>query len=215
MSFVLSEPEHGFLFVHIPKTGGTSIALALDWYRHYWTDKDIVWWTNYKSRCTPEVFRAINGGHPRLLDYIAFMEAHGYPTPRIYCVVRNPWDKAVSGYHYNQGHPPKMAFGPWMEWSYNMWKTDPVESKMWHQHYFIGFPGYQEYEVNVLRFEDGGPPAVLETIKADLDLKKVAPIKHIHKSKRRPYKEYFSNQRHIDMVAEIFKTDIEMFGYDF
>jgi len=210
---MLSEPEHRFLFVHIPKTGGTSIALALDKYKHRWTEQDLEWWRKYKNACGHVVFRAIDGGHARVQDYIAFMKAHRYPVPlKVYSIVRNPWDKVVSGYHYNQGNPPQMEFGPWLEWSYNMWKTDPIEGPMWHQHPFVEM---SEYPITFLRFEDGGPPEALDTIARDLGLKDVPQIKHINRSIRKSYKEYYSTQRQIDMIAEVFRKDIEMFGYDF
>jgi len=212
VTFMLSEPEHRFLFVHIPKTGGTSITLALDEYKHHWNEQDIEWWIKYKAECNPTVFRAINGGHARVQDYIAFMKAHSYPVPlKVYSIIRNTWDKVVSGYHYNQGNPPQMEFGPWLEWSYNMWKKDLVEGPMWHQHTFVD---ESEYPITFLCFEDGGPPAALDTISKELGLK-IPQIKHIYKSVRKPYREYYSNQRYIDMVAEVFKKDIDMFGYEF
>lgn len=141
------------------------------------------------------------------------MQAHDYPVPlKVYSIVRNPWDKAVSGYHYShQGEVPDIEFGAWMEWSYKMWNTDPIEAPMWHQHLFVE---KSEYPITFLRFEDGGPAGALDVIVRELGLQGVPPIGHSNKSIRKPYREYY-NQYYKDMIAEVFAKDIEMFGYEF
>jgi hypothetical protein len=94
-----------YIFVHIPKTGGTSMALALEARAHR---DDIL------IGDTPKALRRkgrLKGLTPRgrLWKHSTLADIDGILTPdqiayrMTFTMVRNPWDRAVSYYHWLQG----------------------------------------------------------------------------------------------------------------
>jgi hypothetical protein len=76
MKAIHIQGEHNITFVHIPKNGGISIG---NWLEESKGDSESVFWTHHPS-CK---------------------SIHEMRTPNFtFAVVRNPWDRIVSGYHF-------------------------------------------------------------------------------------------------------------------
>ena len=71
------------IFFHIPKTGGLSLAEAL-----------------FGNRAA---------GHITTEDARVIFGAWGFQRFFKFCIVRNPWDRLVSAYHYLKTHPTSSA----------------------------------------------------------------------------------------------------------
>lgn len=97
---MIISPGRGYIFIHIPKTGGTSMALALE--DRAMKDDILIGDTPkaVKRRNRVRTLRAPGRlwKHSRLADIDGMA---GLPDPAfVFTLVRNPWERMVSLYHW-------------------------------------------------------------------------------------------------------------------
>ncbi|PJF38588.1 MAG: hypothetical protein CUN55_16855, partial [Phototrophicales bacterium] len=83
--------RHNFIFVHIPKTGGTSMRHALEPYSDPW------------EGLTDTHENRMQWGHANALQIRERVEEEFWNQAFKFAVVRNPWDWLVSMYVFNSG----------------------------------------------------------------------------------------------------------------
>ena len=180
----------GFVFIHINKTGGSSVQKALD----------------------------IPFEHDTALEKIACMGLKRWEKKYSFAVVRNPWDKVVSHYHYrvltNQTGlgANTIGFNQWVKRTYG--EQDPTfynNPKMFMPN--IGWIADEQNNIlvnKVIRFEN------LDTEFDEVcgELRLSVELPHVKKSKHNHYSRYY-DQDTIQIVSEWFKSDIDAFGYQF
>ena len=179
-----------FIFIHINKTGGTSIAKAL----------------NLLLR------------HNTALEKIAEVGEQKWHNLYTFAFVRNPWDKVVSHFHYRiQTNQTGLEVNPiefkdWVQLTYG--QQDPKyydNPKM----FMPQSDWITDHDGSVLvdfvgRFENLNED--FNTICKQIGRNVSLP--HVKSSKRGNYREYYDDLT-IKIVEEWFSKDIDKFGYRF
>ena len=190
--------DHRCIFVHIPKTGGTSI-------------EDVIWpdarteehlWMGFVSKHRNKYQ---TGGLQHLLARQIRQEvgSHVFDSYFKFAVVRNPWDRAVSQFSYTRIRTDlHELIGMTADTSFSEYLSliEGHEHVQWHSQ--VDF---------VARFERLEQDA--QAIFARLNLGG-RTLPHTNASVRRPYREYFdaSSKR---QVERLYGQDIEAFAYEF
>ena len=213
-------PRHKILFIHIAKTGGSSIRSALK--RLHWSDPYAVPLV-LVNNLTRALKYKTGSMVPRHAKAIAAYECLGEPTWRElfkFTFVRNPWDLQVSSWHHLQRVPTaptdqfkgfedflRYKFDPEMPWSFYFDISRQVQS-----HYITDFDGrvlldfigrferFQEDFAEVCRL--GEIPSIQ------------LPHKRHSKERKKDYREYYDDVT-AELVATHYAKDIEVFGYTF
>lgn len=179
-----------FVFVHINKTGGSSIEQAL----------------------------ARPLAHKTAREYIAEMGWLAWQQHYTFSVVRNPWDKVVSHYHWrihtNQTALAErpLAFSEWVKRAYG--EQDPVyydKPKMFMPaiDWLVDESG-QLVVKKIARFEHLAQD--FQSICETLGIQRKLP--HLKKTPREHYHHCYDDESQ-QIIADWFKRDIELFDYHF
>ena len=99
---MIVSPGRKFIFVHIPNTGGTSMALALEDRAHR---DDILIGDTPKAKKRKGRLKGLQA-KGRLWKHSTLADIDGILTPDeisemfVFTLIRNPWDRMVSYYHW-------------------------------------------------------------------------------------------------------------------
>jgi chondroitin 4-sulfotransferase 11 len=179
-----------FIFIHINKTGGSSIEKALN----------------------------LPFEHKTALEKIEEIGHQQWESKFTFSVIRNPWDKVVSHYHYrvqtNQtGLGAKtIGFKEWVKLSYG--NKDPFyydQPRMFMPQFdWLADEGGRVLVGFICRFENLDDDFNVVCSK----IGRRANLPHLKASQRGNYRDYY-NEETIEIVARWFCKDIESFGYTF
>ena len=180
--------QHKFLFIHIPRTGGTSIELQFD----YIGGEDKHWNLNdWKKTLDPDIFE----------NYFKFS------------FVRNPWDAMISKYkdvwftEEFPGGPIGQKAGKSLKYFLEHYKAPIHEHGEFFHDYFE--PGQMDF---IGRFENRKNDLEYISKKIDFDIDcKILKRKAWNK---KHYTKYYDDETR-SIVAETYAKDIEYFGYKF
>ena len=195
-------------FIHIPKTGGTSIEQAI--------------WPNPATRTAEELWgpdKAIKGAlqHLSAKDVRDRIGIDKFDKLFKFTVVRNPWDKAVSQYIYTTQQRPDLRrllkidanadFEVYLEAIAN---TETTHPHWMPQHLFIN-DGDKPIVDYIGRFElfESTHDDIMSRIGIDKKMLRLNPSKRM-----KDYRYYYS-KRCVDLVNKIYSKDIEQFEYRF
>jgi hypothetical protein len=212
--------KHKFLFVHIAKTGGTSVRTALAPLR--WTDPYFIP-QFICSRLSSFTGHRIGAKFPRHSKIIAAKEmlpAELFDNLFKFAVVRNPWDLQVSSFHHiRRERPHVMAHIDTFEEFIN-WKLDPERPYQFHvdtsleqqSDYLIGLHGevltdfIGHYET---LHEDYAHICEQIGVKAP-----TLPHRRKATDRNKDYRSYYTDDL-VDKVANHFEQDIRILNYQF
>ena len=189
------------IFMHIPKTGGASIG----------------------QLCISKGIGGI-GHNTRDPNYISLAQyKHSHPDIFSFSIVRNPWDRLVSAYHFlSQGglnaYDSEDAdryvnrYSGFNEFVSDAFKDDAILTQIHFR------PQYEwiSDENDVIADYVGKFEALQHHISACLALAGLPDYKlpHVNKATHKHYKQYYSKES-IDIVGNIYARDIELFDYKY
>lgn len=219
--------KHKFIFIHVPKCGGTSIS-------------------KLKNFCVK------NEGLSDHLPYLPNSVSKGdsssysrnYPGAKNYkyfTIVRNPWDRAVSTYFYLQSMNEDHIHYYWNEYMVKYIQSNNLTFEQFID--IIGGKNYKEcffdrwhHENNNRKIENILFPNQASFLKPNLqdmdyigrfenlqeDFNTICDkigipqqkLPHKNKSKHKHYTEYYNDETR-QIVADYYAKDIEHFGYEF
>ncbi|MCC5859291.1 MAG: sulfotransferase family 2 domain-containing protein [Ectothiorhodospiraceae bacterium] len=210
-----------FLFVHIAKTGGTSVRAALRKYRWGGWYSIPLWAASQVSQMTRPRHK-LGLKFPRHAKAIAALEmlpTDVYQALFKFTVVRNPWDLQVSSFHHIRREKPDVLQGVKTFEDFLKRKFDPERP----YDYMLDISAERQHEYIV---DLGGNLIVdfigrYENLQTDFDTIcqriGIPPIKLPHLRKagdRRDYRSYYTDTL-ADLVAEHYRRDLDLLGYTF
>ncbi len=212
--------KHRFLFVHIAKTGGTSVRAALQGLR--W--RDPWYWPAFLcSRLSHLSGHRIATKLPRHAKVIAAREMlpkEFFDSLFKFAFVRNPWDLQVSSFHHIRRERPHYLGGHQDFAGFLRWKLDPERAYQYHidtsielqSDYLIDLHG------RVLVDFIGRYERLTEDFAEACDRIGIRPPELPHQRKatdrQSDYRSYYTEET-AELVADYFRQDIELLGYDF
>jgi hypothetical protein len=197
--------SRGFLFVHVPKTGGNSVQNIL---KDYSEDEILLRDAHHDGVERFEVRNATYGflKHSPLSEYKEKLPADSYGRLFKFACVRNPWERAISYYFSPYRGVSGFDKGEFIEF---MHTTVPMT-------YFL-----RQTPDQPLAEVPGNFDALMrfETLQADFDAvcdrlalpRQVLPVRN--RSERKSAESYYDAET-CKMVADHFAEDIALFGYE-
>ena len=207
-----------YIFVHIPKTGGTALSLALE--RRAMKD-DILIGDTPKARARRRRLDGVQAAG-RLWKHSTLADIEGLASPAeiadwfVVTLVRNPWDRAVSYYHWLReqrfDHPAVVLA---KRHDFARFLADPgLQASLAAAHYgsyVTGRDGVERCRLFARIEHLQGDLAPFET---HLGFR-IGAVSRANASVRtRDYREYF-NDSTAAIVARVAAADIARFGYRF
>ncbi len=213
--------SHNFIFVHVPKTAGTSMMTALEPFG--FAPKRTVW---------RSIMRRLPVSQPVEEVYLRKHETASWArrklTPEVFdgfsrfAVVRNPYDHAVSHFEFmKQFRIPKIAakVAAMSFADYLRYRTRPP---FWNDTFFARLPDQAHFLIG----EDGTSlvPRILKYETLDADFAKTTSElglgevtlpkinKTISRSDKRPWQSYFDAQSKA-LAEQLYARDFELLGY--
>ena len=190
--------KHKFIFIHIPKAGGTSIEnflLSYHGIKLNWQDKYPLKKLSGKNR--KQFVMGSGVQHKSISEFAEKFQKKYF----CFTFVRNPWDWFVSEYQYS------IKLG--------------LESGSFNQ--FIEMPHVERFHLKpqyTFINENINFIGRFENLQEDFDIvcDKIGipkqQLPHINKSEHKHYTEYYDDETR-QIVAEKYAKDIEYFGYKF
>lgn len=208
----------GYVFVHIPKTGGTSLALALE---SRALKDDILIGDTPKARRRRRRVSALRASgrvwkHSTLADMAGELSDGEMRDLFVFTLVRNPWDRAFSYFSWLQAqrfsHP---AVGLAQSLSFEDFVAHPSIQGAFRAQPFASYvtdPGGALRCDLFLRLENLNTDLALLEQRLGLAL---GPVPHANRSTRAlPYQQMY-NPTTRRLIADACADDIARFGYEF
>ena len=202
--------QHRFVFAAIPKTGTHSVRQAL---REHLSADDLAQVGLFVNKRFPfEELAAIRHGHITLAQIRPFLGEEAFSGYFKFAFVRNPFDRFVSYCAFMTRADGAFLKNPRQVMHYILFQARPMQHILFQpQHTFVTDGDDRLLADEIGRVEDmqGSYAALCARIGIPS-----APLGQVNGSQRGSYRDYY-DQTLIDGVAELYRRDLDLFGYDF
>ena len=208
-----------FLFVHIAKTGGTSVRSALQQYR--WRDPYYapIWLASKLSGLANHELGIKLPRHAKAIAAQEMLPKQFYDSLFKFAFVRNPWDLQVSSYHHIQRERPHLLKQDESFDAFLRHKFDP--ERPWQYHIDTSITPQSDYLVDLKGSLIVYFIGKYETLQQDfthccqvIDIPIIELPHRRRANDRLAYRDYYTPETQ-RMVEEHFTRDIEILGYEF
>ena len=204
-----------YIFVHIPKTGGTSMALALEGRA---MKEDILIGDTPKAKRRRKRLKDVKTAgrlwkHSTLADIDGLVSPDEIDSAFVFTLVRNPWDRMVSYYHWLQEQEfdhPAVALARQVDFSgfLNAPETQAAMRAAPYGHYVTDARGREVCDafIRLEHLEDDCAP-----LWAHLGFRLDLPVNN-QSPRDRDYRIYYS-ESDAALIEDLFAQDVARFGY--
>ncbi|MGQ0529543.1 MAG: sulfotransferase family 2 domain-containing protein [Panacagrimonas sp.] len=212
--------RYNFLYVHIAKTGGTSVRAALK--RMQWRDPYYLaqWICSRLSGVTGHRIAAKLPRHAKIICAQEMLPKPFFDGLYKFAFVRNPWDLQVSSYHHLKRERPQLLQGHESFEAFTRWKLDPERPYQYHldtsitplTDYLVDLHGrlLTDFIGRYERLQDDW-----DHICTQLGIEKnLLPHKRQATDRGKDYRSYYSDEL-AERVGRYFARDVELLGYRF
>lgn len=207
--------ENHILYIHIPKTGGSSIEryIAPSHVKFNWQEPDYNWLYGW---CPKNKIHLQHASPEELLRYGLISEKEFQQCVK-FAVTRNPWDRAISDWFWLQKDlsvsgslmdflNKEGAFKEYLQFpSIPSYRGDHLrpQTDYINDSYPLDYVGRFENFPEVEKF--------LESLPGNRETFNL----HLKKSKKRKHYSQFFTRKERNLVYELYSSDIEKFNYYF
>jgi len=217
-----------FVFIHVPKTAGYSVELALSKYAPAPKHADYRWYNPFNPDYQPLPAESADVVHTPASKLGDILDPEYLKQATTFGFVRNPWDWLVSYYSFGKVSGPREArpefdkrFPTFKDWvrdallADNRW-LEKTYGRYAHrikvpQHHYLLEEGRLAVDF-MGRFE-----ALEEDFRKACKLAQVPdslPLGHTHRSAHGTYRDYYDDET-LEMVQAVVAEDAHQFGYRF
>lgn len=211
--------KKNILFIQIPKTGSTSVVEYFDMFKIHLSH----------SKINPRKFdnsSHLTTGH---LDITLPDNPHFsnefYRNSFKFCVVRNPYDRAVSLYHFlkSKNQLKKFNFKSWIRYLHKYRNEIPGNRKydknvvtykqiknMWNP-----MVTWIPHDIDKIYYLEEGLQSIVQDVCKHVGYSEIKDkVKYMNKSKHSNFKKYYDPETAL-LLEEIYKDDFERFRYSY
>lgn len=218
--FMLLSIRYKFLFVHVAKTGGTSVRTALQGLR--WKDPWYypMWLCSRLSHLSGHRLGSKFPRHTKIIAAREMLPAEFFDSLYKFAFVRNPWDLQVSSFHHIKRERPEFLFGHEDFESFLKYKFNPDREYQFHidtslqlqSDYLIDLHG------NLLVDFIGKYESLQDdfsTVCKTIGIREPAlPHKREARDRKSDFRSYYTDET-AELVAKHFEQDIRLLDYQF
>ena len=214
---MISSRQRRFIFVHVPKTGGTALALALE---DRAAKDDILIGDTPKARARAGRWKGVKTAgrvwkHSTLADVVGLVSLEEIKAFQTVAMVRNPWDRMVSYYHWlrTQGFAhPAVGLAKSHDFSGFLNHPQTVASlRLWPYGAYLRLPSGEEKKSLFIRLEHFSEDA--KPFETRLGFALALPRAN-ESDRGRDWRPYYS-AADAALVGEVCGEDVARFGYRF
>lgn len=217
---ILSQ-AYGFLFVHVPKTAGTSIADALGRYGRG-ENRTLLRSLTHRFPFQEDIKRAYFRKHDTASKMIAKLGRETFDRFLSFSVIRNPFDHAVSHYEFMKDFRIASTARKIRAMSFREYLHYRMKPPFWNDTFFARLPDQTHFLIDstgaiavkrLIRFECLA--SEMERLARDLNLPDFR-LQHANpthsKSSNRPFRSYYDPETE-DLVRRLYARDFRLLGY--